>query len=55
MEEPSSEFALLEPQSRFGGKLLETWMVYPQSGTAALKGETQPRKNQQMPFLLYSS
>ena len=29
---------LLGPQSRFGGKLLELWVVCPQNGTAVLKG-----------------
>ena len=28
----------LEPQSRFGDKLLDIWMVCPQNGTAVLKG-----------------
>ena len=28
----------LEPQSRFGDKLLEIWQVCPQNGTAVLKG-----------------
>ena len=28
----------LEPQSRFGGKLLEIGLVCPQNGTAVLKG-----------------
>ena len=28
----------LEPQSRFGDKLLEHWVVCPQNGTAVLKG-----------------
>ena len=30
--------APLEPRSRFGGKLLENWLVCPQNGTAVLKG-----------------
>ena len=30
--------ALVVPQSRFGGKLLEIRLVYPQNGTAVLTG-----------------
>ena len=29
---------LLGPQSRFGDKLLRIWVIYPQNGTAVLKG-----------------
>ena len=32
----------LEPQSRFGGKLLEICVVCPQNGTAVLKGLNRP-------------
>ena len=30
-------FTVLEPQSRFGEKLLDIWLLYPQNGTAVLK------------------
>ena len=32
----------LEPQSRFGDKLFEVWVVCPQNGTAVLKGLIAP-------------
>ena len=35
---PRAELTPLEPQSRFGGKLLEIRVVCPQHGTAVLKG-----------------
>ena len=39
----SSVLTLLEPQSRFGDKLLESLVVCPHNGTAVLKGLTTLR------------
>ena len=35
---PRNSSTLLGPQSRFGDKLLQIWVVCPQNGTAVLKG-----------------
>ena len=41
-----SSLTLLEPQSRFGDKLLEIWVDCPPNETAVLKGlSEEPKKN----------